>query len=463
MSELEREAGRAGVNLPGIQAQARMERWMSARGVVLAAALLSLLAGPARAAVEIQWWHAMQGELGRQVEKLAAGFNESQSEYQIVPVYKGSYSEALSAAIVALRTRQQPAIVQVIEVATATMMAAKGAVYPVYRLMQDSGEDFDPGAYLPAVTSYYTDLDGNMLSFPFNSSTPILYYNKDLFRAAGLDPDAPPKTWPEMESVGRRVVDATGRCGFSTEWPSWIHIENFSAYHNLPIATKTNGFEGLDAELVINNPTVLRHIAALAEWQKNRIFEFGGRGTRAEAKFHGGECSLYLGSSGTRTNILANAKFEVGYGMMPYWPNVAGTPQNSIIGGATLWVLRGRPEAEYKGVARFFAYLSRPGLQAWWHQNTGYMPITRKAYDLSRAQGFYDRNPGTDIAIEQLTLHPPTDNSRGLRLGSFLLIRDVIEDELEHAVFGRKSAKAALDTAVKRGNELLRQFERANQ
>jgi sn-glycerol 3-phosphate transport system substrate-binding protein len=440
-----------------------MERWMPARGLGAAAALLLILTGSAQAAVEIQWWHAMQGERGRQLERLANDFNESQREYRLVPFYKGSYAETLSAAIVALRSRQQPAIVQVVEVATATMMAAKGAIYPVHRLMRDQGEDFDPAAYLPVITGYYSDAGGNMMSFPFNSSTPILYYNKDQFRAVGLEPDKPPKTWPELESMARKLVDAGVSCGFTTEWPSWINIENFSAFHNLPLATRNNGFDGLDSELTINNPTAVKHIAALAAWQKARIFSYGGRANRAEPKFHSSECSLYIGSSGTRTNILANAKFDVGYGMMPYWPDAPGAPQNSIIGGATLWVLKGRPDAEYKGVARFFAFLSRPGQQAWWHQNTGYMPITRKAYDLSRAQGFYDRNPGTDIAVEQLMLRPPSDHSRGLRLGSFLLIRDVIEDELEQAIAGRKSAKAALDAAVRQGNELLRQFERANQ
>src|SRR6266540_417097 len=389
---------------------------MPARGLAAAAALLLIATGPARAAVEIQWWHAMQGERGRQLEKLAASFNETQSEYQIVPVYKGSYSDTLAAAIVALRTRQQPAIVQVVEVATATMMAAKGATYPVYELMQDQGEEFDPSAYLPAITSYYTDLAGNMLSFPFNSSTPILYYNKDQFRAVGLDPDQAPKTWPELEAAARRLVDAGVRCGFSTEWPSWINIENFSAYHNVPIATNINGFGGLEVELTINNDAVVKHVAALAAWQRTKIFDYGGRANRAESKFHSSECAIYLGSSGARTNILANAKFDVGYGMLPHWPDLPGAPQNSIIGGATLWVLKGRPAEEYKGAARFFAFLSRPGVQAWWHQNTGYMPITRKAYELSRAQGFYDRNPGADIAIEQLTLHASTENSRGLRL-----------------------------------------------
>src|SRR5262249_30340872 len=200
----------------------------------------------------------------------------------------------------------QPPIVQVVEVATATMMAAKGAVYPVYQLMRDQGEQFDPAAYLPAVTSYYTDLDGNMLSFPFNSSSPILYYNKDQFRTAGLDPDKPPKTWPEVEAEARRLLDAGVHCGFSTEWPSWIHIENFSAYHNLPIATGINGFAGLDAELTINNPTVIKHIATLAEWQKSRIFEYGGRANPAEPKFHSGESPIHLGSPRIPTKRPAN-------------------------------------------------------------------------------------------------------------------------------------------------------------
>ncbi|WP_315813576.1 sn-glycerol-3-phosphate ABC transporter substrate-binding protein UgpB [Bradyrhizobium sp. SZCCHNR2028] len=419
-------------------------------------------ASTAQAATEIMWWHAMSGELGRQVDRLAADFNASQSDYRIVPSYKGSYTETVTAAIFAFRSRSQPAIVQVNEIATATMTAAKGAIYPVYELMRDEQESFSPSAYLPAIAGTYADADGNMLSFPFNASTPILYYNKDQFRAAGLDPGAAPKTWPELGKAARRLRDNGVACGFTTSWPAWINVENFSAFHNLPIATRANGFAGLDAVLTFNNPQVTRHIAQLAEWQKGKVFDYGGRGQAAEPRFQKGECGIFIGSSATRADIKANSKFEVGYGMMPYWPDVAGAPQNSIIGGATLWVLRDRPAAEYKGVARFFAYLSRPDVQAAWHQNTGYLPITQAAFDLTRAQGFYDRNPGAAISIEQVTLNPPTENSRGLRLGSFVLIRDAIEDEMEQAFSGRKPAQAAIDAAVDRGNRLLRQFERAS-
>ncbi|SCB52254.1 carbohydrate ABC transporter substrate-binding protein, CUT1 family [Bradyrhizobium shewense] len=435
----------------------------ASRLLQLVAALAALsLAAPVRAATDIAWWHAMSGELGRQLEKLASDFNASQSDYRIVPAYKGNYTETVTAAIFAFRSRSQPAIVQVNEVATATMTAAKGAIYPVFSLMRDQGEPFSLNDYLPAISGYYTDAAGNLLSFPFNSSTPILYYNKTMFRDAGLDPETPPKTWPELGAAAKRLRDRGAACGFTTSWPSWIHVENFSAFHNLPLATRGNGFAGLDAELTINNPVVVKHIAQLAEWQKTKLFDYGGRGQAAEPRFQSGECGIFIGSSATRADIKANSKFEIGYGMMPYWPDVKGAPQNSIIGGATLWVLRDRPREEYKGVARFFAYLSQPGVQAAWHQNTGYLPITRAASELTRAQGFYERNPGSAISFEEITLNPPTENSKGIRLGSFVLIRGAIEDELEQAFSGQKSAQSALDSAVERGNKLLRQFERAS-
>jgi sn-glycerol 3-phosphate transport system substrate-binding protein len=432
------------------------------RRALLVVATLLATTLPAAAATEIQWWHAMAGELGRHLEKLAADFNAAQQDYRIVPTYKGNYTETMTAAIFALRNRQNPAIVQVNEIATATMMAAKGAIYPVHELMRDAGEAFDPVGYLPAVAGYYADIDGNLLSFPFNASTPILYYNKDQFRRAGLDATAAPRTWLDIGAAARMLRAAGVACGLTTHWPSWVNVETFSAWHNLPIATRANGFGGLDTELLINNATVVRHIDTLADWAKTGIFAYGGRGERAEPKFYSGDCGIFLGSSATRADILAKADFEVGYGVLPTWADVPGAPQNSIIGGGTLWVLKGRPEAEYRGVAKFFAFLSQPQVQAWWHQATGYLPLTRAAYELTRSQGYYDRHPGTDISIREVTLRPPTESSRGLRLGSFVLIREVIEDALEQAFTGKRPARDALDDAVTRGNELLRRFERAN-
>ena len=429
---------------------------------VAAAAVLASAQG-AVAQTEIQWWHAMGGNLGEVVNQLADGFNKSQSEYKVSPVYKGSYTETLTAAIAAFRAKQAPHIVQVFEVGTANMMAAKGAVYPVYQLMADAKEPFDPKAYIGPVYGYYSTTDGKLLSMPFNSSTPVLYWNKELLSKAGLDPNKGPTTWPELGEMAKKAVAAGAKCGFTPQWQTWTLIENYGAWHNLPYATKDNGFGGTDIELKFNDAPRVKLIQMMADWTKDKTFVYGGREGKSDTLFNGGECAFRIGSSGSAAGAeKALGADKVGIGMMPYSPDVIAKPQNSIIGGATLWVLQGRPKDEYKGVAKFLTYLSTTPVQAKWHQETGYVPITTAAADETEKSGFYKKFPGRDIAIKELTLNPPTANSKGLRIGNFVQIRDVVDEELESVWSGKKDAKTALDEAVKRGNELLKRFEAAN-
>lgn len=436
---------------------------MTIRFTLAASAIALLAAGPASAQTEIQWWHAMGGALGEWVDDLAQGFNDSQDEYVVVPTYKGTYPETMTAAIAAFRSGEQPHIVQVFEVGTATMMAAEGAVYPVYQLMEDTGTPFDPSAYLPAVTGYYTTPEGEMLSLPFNSSTPVMYYNKDAFEAAGLDPESPPETWPEFAEAAAALVESGATpCGFTTAWQDWIQLENFSAWHNVPIGTLENGFAGLGTELLLNSDLHVMHISAFKDWLDQGLFRYGGRQGGAEGLFFSGECGMFFNSSAGYAGIAANVDFDFGIGMLPYWPDVEGAPQNSIIGGGTLWVLQGRDEEEYAGVAEFFNYLSSPEVQANSHARTGYLPITTAAYELAQERGLYEERPGFDTSIRQLTLNPPTENSKGLRFGNYVQIREIINEELEAVWAGDKEPEAALDAIVERGNELLRQFEEAN-
>lgn len=415
------------------------------------------------AQTEIQWWHAMGGNLGETVNEIAAGFNKSQNEYKVVPVYKGSYTETLTAAVAAFRAKQGPHIVQVFEVGTANMMAAKGAVYPIYQLMADANEPFDPKAYIGPVYGYYSTTDGKLLSMPFNSSTPVLYWNKELLAKAGLDPNKGPTTWPELGEMAKKAVAAGAKCGFTPQWQTWTLIENYGAWHNLPYATKANGFGGTDIELKFNDEPRIKLIQMMADWTKDKTFVYGGREGKSDTLFNGGECAFRIGSSGSAAGAeKALGQDKVGIGMMPYSPDVIAKPQNSIIGGATLWVLQGRPKDEYKGVAKFMTYLSSTPVQAKWHQETGYVPITTAAAEATDKEGFYKKFPGRDIAVKELTLNPPTDNSKGLRIGNFVQIRDVVDEELESVWSGKKDAKTALDEAVKRGNELLKKFEAAN-
>ena len=430
--------------------------------LALSAMVLGLASIPAQAQTEIQWWHSMGGALGEWVNDLAKDFNNSQKDYKIVPTFKGSYDESMTAAIAAYRAGNAPHILQVFEVGTATMMASKGAIKPVGEVMKEAGLKFDQQAYVPAVAGYYTAPNGQMLSFPFNSSTTVLHYNKDAFKAAGLDPEKPPKTWPEVALAAGKLKASGHNCPFTTSWVSWTQLESFSAWHNTEFATKGNGMRGIDARLSFNSPLHVRHIDNLASMAKTGLFVYKGRGNAADAVFVSGECAITTGSSALYGNIKRNAKFASGISTLPYYPDVAGAPQNTVIGGASLWVMSGKKDNEYKGVAQFFAHLSKAEEAAKSHQRTGYLPLTKASYEMTEKSGFYKQNPGTDVSVEQM-IRKTTEKSRGIRLGNFVQIRTINDEELEQVWAGKKAPKEALDAAVKRGNEQLERFQKANQ
>jgi ABC-type sugar transport system, periplasmic component len=435
-------------------------------GLLLAVAAVAAVApSGAQQKVQVEFWHGLAQPLGGILEKIVADFNASQSQYQVNPSFKGSYPETMVGAIAAFRAGNAPHIVQMFDVGTATMMSARGAVKPVYELMKDTGVAFDPNVYVPAVKGYYSLPDGRMVSMPFNSSTTIMFYNKDAFKKAGLDPAKPPQTWPDLIAAARKIKAANAApCAFTTAWPTWAQFEQFSAIHDVPLATKANGMAGLDAELKINSPLHVKHVQALMDMQKEGTFKYGGRDAAGDALFPSGECAMIHASSGLRARIMREAKFEWGAAMLPYWPGTPHAPLNSIIGGASFWVMTSptRKPEEYKAVAEFFRYISQPDVVAKWHTDTGFLPVTIAGYEKVKASGFYQQNPGTDVPYLQLTRTQPTENSRGLRLGNMPEIRNIIQEELEKAFQGQQSAQQALDTAVQRGNVVLRNFERAN-
>ena len=427
----------------------------------LAAALALAGAAPAAAQTELQWWHAQTGGNAEVISGLADEFNKSQKDYKVVTTYKGNYPDTMNAGIAAFRAGNAPHMIQVFEVGTATMMSARGAIKPVHEMMKEAGEKFDPQAYLPAITGYYSTAKGEMLSFPFNSSSTVMWYNKDAFKKAGLDPEKPPKTWPEVFEAAKKLKGAGhDTCGFSNAWVTWVNIEQLSAWHNVPLATKANGLDGWDTELKFNTPFHVRHLQNLVDLQKDKTYDYSGRTATGEGRFTSGECPIMLSSSGFFANVKNNAKFTFANAPMPYYPDQPDAPQNSIIGGASLWVMGGKKADEYKGVAKFFAFLSDTDRQVQIHKGTGYLPITKAAYAKAKEQGFYKDAPYLETPLLELTNKEPTENSRGLRFGNMVQLRDVWAEEIEQALAGQKSPKDALDAAVSRGNTMLRQFER---
>lgn len=425
-------------------------------------ALVALLtsAGMAQAATDITFWHSMEGPLGERVAKLAQDFNASQSDYVVHAVYKGNYGESMNAGIAAFRAGNAPDILQVFEVGTATMMNAKGAIKPVQALSESVGDPIDPSAFLGAVAGYYSSPDGKLVSMPFNSSTPVLYYNKDAFKKAGLDPEHPPKTWPEVAEAAKKLRATGMECGYSTAWPSWVLLENFAAWHNVPYASQDNGFGGLDARLRLDSPLFRKHLGFLSEMAKAGTFTYVGRGDAGNALFTSGKCGMYTGSSGMRASIIKTGGFAFGTNTLPYYPGVQGAPQNSIIGGASLWVFSGKSDAAYKGVIKFFKFLASPAQAAAWHQGTGYVPVTKAGYQATKESGFYDKNPGTEIAVRQLDANT-TANSRGIRLGYLPQIRDIEDSTMEQIFAGQTSPEEGLKKMNTEGNVLLERFQKS--
>lgn len=424
-------------------------------GAAVALGALVAGAGQAVAVTELQWWHAMSGANNEVVDTLAEEFNESQDAYKITPVFKGTYPETLNAGIAAFRAKQPPAIIQVFDVGTGVMMGAEGAVMPVADVLEAGGYNFDKSNYLPGIVAYYSKPDGTMLSFPYNSSSPILYYNKDIFEKAGLDVDSPPETWQDVFAAARTIKESgAAECGYTSTWLTWIHLENFAAWNNVAYGTNENGLAGTDVELKLNEPLYVQHFQDIADLAKDGVFRYGGRTSEAKQLFLSGECGILTESSGGLGDIVKSG-MNYGIGQLPYDANAEGAPQNTIPGGASLWVFGGKSDEEYKGIAEFFNFLSQTEIQSRLHQVSGYLPVTMDAYEATKDSGFYEKNPGRETPILQMMGKEPTENSKGVRLPNLPQLRDIENEQFELMLSGQQDAQAALDKIVELGNEAI--------
>ena len=417
---------------------------------------------------KIVFWHAMSGPPGETLNLLANGFNISQNSAEISTVFKGTYPDTLNAALAASGTGEAPHLVQVFELGTVAMLAAGRAVKLTSELIKETGGILDPANYVASIRGNVSLTDGKLAAMPFNASTAVMWYNKDAFGKAGLDPEKPPLTWQQVVDTCRALKAKTSGATptwtpSTTSWPSWIQLEQFGAIHNLPFATKSNGLDGLDAELKFNGPGQVKHLQRLLDMAKEGLFKYGGRDDAGDAMFPAGEAAIAFNSSGARGAISRNAQFKWAVAPLPHDPDILAKPLNSLIGGASLWTMTapGRTEDEYKAVAAFLAFIGLPENDARWHQQTGYVPVTTAGYERTRQQGYYEKNPGADLAVQQLTRGQVTANSKGIRLGRMLELRGIIEEELEKALQGQQNAKQALDAAVNRGNKILRDFQKS--
>jgi sn-glycerol 3-phosphate transport system substrate-binding protein len=405
--------------------------------------LLALLcAAPSRGA-DIRVWHSMNGVRGAEFERIVARFNASQKAYRVVATYKGAYDEAVVEAVTARRAPRAPHLVQASEIGAAYLREQKGLTRPLWQVEGEAGVAIGTEPALGSAEEL-VDAEGRLVALPFGRSTPVLYYNRDAFRLALLDPAKPPVTWYEMVPTLAALVASGSDCALTLAWPESTLLENMSAWHN-------QAFVGPDERLIFNTRLAVRWVSTLASWQKAGYFT----PTReAEARFASGECAVLAASSASQADLRSRVKFELGVAQFPYYDDFDSAPLNTLGAGSALWVMAGRPEADYAGAVRFLAWFARPEVQAEWHQKTGLVPLSAAAYELTRKAGFYKAHPGHEIAVRQL-LVKGTPNWKSLRLRQFPHLRSIIDQELESVWQGRKAPVEALNAAVERGNAFL--------
>ena len=426
---------------------------MHFKPLIAALALSSglLTSTQALSATEIQWWHAMGGRLGEVVNEIAENYNASQSDVVVVPTYKGGYEDTVTAGIAAFRAKEQPHIIQIFDAGAATIINAKGATVPVADLMKD----FDIEDYIPGVRYFYADSAGKMIGLPFNSSTPLLYYNKDAFAEAGID--APPKTWEEFEAIAPKLKEA-GYIALAQSHSPWIFSENFHSRHNLQMATGNNGYDSTDVKLLYNNEHMKMHWGKVKGWLDEGYYGFYGRawGDNQDA-FVQKKVAMWLGSSGSFGGLTSSAEFEFGATFLPYWESIIKEPKGTFIGGAALFAMAGHEDDEYEAVADFFSYMTASTNQVFWHKQTGYVPITQAAYDDAKKDGYYESTPDAEIGILQLS-QPGGEWTKGYRLGYYVQIRDVMYKHFDDIFSGDASVDDAFAAMEKESNALLLRF-----
>jgi len=425
------------------------------RTTMLAAAASAFVAGGAVAQTEITFWHAMGGQLGETVNEIAKRFNESQSDIVITPVYKGGYEDTLTATIAAFRAGEQPNIVQVFDAGSATIIGATGAVIPVADLIQEAGIAFDAEDYISGVRYFFADSAGKMVGMPFNSSSPIMYYNTAVLEEAGVEP---PKTWEEFEMIAPKLADA-GYVPLAQSHTPWIFTENFHSRHNLPFATNNNGFDGAEGtRILVNNDAIKLHFTKLKEWLDNGWYGYYGAGWGDnQAPFENGEVAIWLGSSGSFGGLKNSVDFDFSATYLPYWEAVTTEPKQTFIGGAALFAMSGKSDEENMATAKFFEFLTSTDVQKFWHKETGYVPITTAAYEAAKAEGYYDEVPQAEVGIQQLSL-PSGDWSKGYRMGFYVQIRDVMNREYGRIFAGETDVETAFSVIEEEGNKLLERF-----
>ena len=420
--------------------------------VAASATPMATIAPAAAGATKISFWHSMAGDIGgKAIPQMANEFNTSQSKCHVTPIYQGSYDDSLNKLKAGLQSKDTPAVIQLFDIATRQMVDLK-VITPVQNYVDK--EKFDLSDLEPNVLAYYS-VDGKINSMPFNTSTPLLYFNVDMFKAAGLDPAKPPRTFDEFAAAARKLTkkDAAGKVtvsGGSFAIYGWF-FEQFLAVSGAYYVDKNNGRDGIASKATFNSPEGLK----IMEWWKAMVDEgvlanLGRPTVNVRNAFIAGQTAMFIDSTAVLrgVNDSVAGKFQVGTAFLPRPDEAAYQKSGTIIGGGSLWIISNRPQAEQDCAWEFIKYQASPKQQSYWQTMSGYFPIRKSAYNETLTKDWTAKYPAFNTAVEQLHAAPNNRYTNGALIGVFPVARATIETMIEEILAGKTKAKDALDKAA---------------
>ncbi|MBP3040895.1 ABC transporter substrate-binding protein [Bacillaceae bacterium Marseille-Q3522] len=404
---------------------------------------------------EVTFWHSMGGAAQETLNSIVEEYNNSQDEIHVNAQFQGTYDEALTKYQSVAGTESAPTMMQVFEIGTMAMVNS-GSIIPIQEFVD--ADDYDMSGLEENIINYYT-IDDQFYSMPFNSSTPVMYYNKDAFEEAGLDPDAPPETFEEIEDAGKAILDSNPEMkGFSLQAYGWL-FEQLLANQGALLLNNDNGRSDTATEIGFTE----EEGKSIFEWVERMTNDgtfanYGRNGDNMVAGFLAGDVAMFMQSSASARDVIDNAPFEVGIAFLPHPESKdrAGV----AIGGASLWMMDGKPEEESQAAWEFMKYLQTPEIQAQWHVGTGYFAVNPAAYDEQTVKDAYETMPQLQVTVEQLQSTTPSYATQGALMDMIPEGRRISETALE-TVYNGGDVDQTYQTMVEQFNAAIEQANAA--
>jgi sn-glycerol 3-phosphate transport system substrate-binding protein len=412
--------------------------------------------------VQITFWHSMSGKNGQAITKMINDFNNSHKNIKVNAQFQGNYDDAINKLKSAEKGNAAPDVMQVYDIGTRFMIDSNWAV-PMQKFIDN--ENYNTSDLEPNLLGYYT-VNNKLYSMPFNASTPILYYNEDAFKNAGLDVNNPPKTFSDVEKDAKALTkkDSSGRIsqyGYSMAIYGWF-FEQFLVKQGANYVDNGNGRIAAPTKVEFDKNGAGLNV--LNQWQKmvdsGYAGNFGRNTDDTMNAFIAGKTAMIIDSTASLSQILSGigGRFQVGTAFLPSFDGIKDGGVS--IGGASLWALNNKDEAKQKAAWEFIKFMVSPKEQAYWSTQTGYFPVTKKAYNVQLMKDNLKKYPQFQTAIDQLHASPKT--AEGALMAVFPEARQAIEVNIEQMLLHKQTPEQSIANAAKTINSAIKNYNQTN-